>query len=131
LGITGIPSQVLDGFPDGICKTDAGAVSVAGTGVLVGGIVAVLVGSGLGVDVGRLVLVGLGVSVGFGANVLQDANVTSRTVSRIAVMIVFSDFLIAALMFLGKHPVSHYTRAVLDWLQPGGVSGYSRVWVSF
>jgi hypothetical protein len=111
-----MPSHVLDGFPDGICKTGAVAVSVAGTGVFVGVIVAVLVGSGLGVDVGRLVSVGVGVSVGFGANVLQDANVISRRASRIAVMIVFIDFLIAALMFLGKHPVSHYTRAVLDWL---------------
>jgi hypothetical protein len=94
-----MPSHVLDGFPNGICKTGAVAVSVGGTGVFVGVVVAVLVGSGVLVEVGRLVSVGVGVSVGFGAKVLQDANVISRTVSRVAVMMVFIDFLVAALMF--------------------------------
>jgi len=88
-GIIGIPSQLLDGFPEGIGRTGTDGVSVGGTGVSVG----VFVGSGVLVNVGKLVWVGVGVTVGFGARALQDAKAIARTESIIPLLIVFIYFL--------------------------------------
>ena len=51
------------------------------------------------VEVGKLVAVDVGVSVGGGTNVLQDANVITRTESSIAFAMCFIEFLIVALMY--------------------------------
>jgi hypothetical protein len=107
--MTGISSQLVNGFPDGIAKTGADGVSVGGMGVLVGFGVGVAVGSGVLVKVGKLVLVGMGVSVGFGDKALQDANVKHRTKNVIALLMIFMLSLTFILVFLSKHSPSCYT----------------------
>lgn len=95
-----MPSHSLVGFPDGIGRTGSDAVSVGGTGVLVGVFVGVLVGSGVFVDVGRLVAVGKGVSVGLGPKVLQAASVMIRTENIIALLVLFIYSLSLVLKFI-------------------------------
>ncbi|MBI5354211.1 MAG: hypothetical protein HZB50_16325 [Chloroflexi bacterium] len=87
--MTGMPSQLDNGFPEGIGKTGIDGVSVGGTGVSV----SVAVGSGVLVKVGKLVWVGGGVTVGFGVKALQDANAMVRTESIIPLLMVFINFL--------------------------------------
>lgn len=85
LGITGIPSHSLAGFPEGICRSGAEGVFVGGRGVFVD----VFVGCGLLVGVGKFVDVGVDVGVGFGAKVLQDINVTTSNERMIILLMIF------------------------------------------
>jgi hypothetical protein len=97
--MTGIPSQLVSGFPDGVGRTGgADEVSVGGAEVFVGFMVGVIVGSG--VEVGKLVAVGTGVSVGFSTKALQDANPMTKIESIIDLKMVFIYFLTFVLMFI-------------------------------
>jgi hypothetical protein len=85
LGITGISSHSLTGFPDGIFRSGADGVFVGGRGIFVD----VLVGRGVLVGVGRLVCVGVDVGVGFGVKGLQETNVTTSNERMIVLMMIF------------------------------------------
>jgi hypothetical protein len=85
LGITGIPSHSLAGFPEGICRSGTEGVFVGGRGVFVD----VFVGCGVLVGVGKFVDVGVDFSVGFGAKVLQDISVITSNERMIIFMIIF------------------------------------------
>lgn len=83
----GMPSHSLDGVPDGICNTGTEAVSVGGTGVLLG----VVVGSGVLVEIGKLVSVAMGVFVGSGTKVLHEAKLINSAQSRMTFPMIFID----------------------------------------
>jgi hypothetical protein len=53
----------------------------------------VIVGSGVEVEVGKLVAIGICVSVGFAAKVLQDVSAMTRHERTIALQMIFTFFL--------------------------------------
>ena len=94
-----MPCHSFTGSPEGIWRTEEDGVLVGGTGVFV----EVLVGSGVLVEVGKLVCVGVDVGVGSGARELQDANVITRMDRKVVLEMVF---IISLVLYSSKNRLS-------------------------